>query len=114
MVCKRGELYMARLSADEDGGSLQEGIRPILIISNDKCNEHSPVISVVPLTTKLHKHNLPTHVLIEGCGLKRKSLVLAEQIISLNKTRIERYIGSIKESVYEKMVDQAIRIQLNV
>lgn len=113
MVCKRGELYMVRLSADEDG-SLQEGIRPILIISNDKCNEHSPVISVVPLTTKMNKHRLPTHVLIEGCGLKRKSLVLAEQIISINKTKLERYIGSIKESVYEKRVDQAIRIQLNV
>ena len=41
MGCKRGDIYMARLSADEDGGSLQEGMRPILIISNDKANEHS-------------------------------------------------------------------------
>lgn len=114
MVCKRGELYMARLSADEDGGSLQEGIRPILIISNDKCNEHSPVISVVPLTTKLNKHRLPTHVLIEGCGLRTKSLVLAEQILSINKTRLKRCLGSIKESVYEERVNQAIKIQLGV
>ena len=53
MGCKRGDIYMARLSADEDGGSLQEGMRPILIISNDKANEHSPVITIVPLMSKL-------------------------------------------------------------
>lgn len=53
MRCKRGDIYMARLSADEDGRSLREGMRSILIISNDKANEHSPVITIVPLMSKL-------------------------------------------------------------
>ncbi len=105
---------MARLSADEDGGSLQEGMRPILIISNDKANEHSPVITMVPLTSKLRKHRLPMHVLINKCGLVKPSLVLAEQMMSLKKTRLERKIGSIKETVYETQVNRAIKVQLNV
>ena len=112
MGCKRGDIYMARLSADEDGGSLQEGMRPILIISNDKANEHSSVITIVPLTSKLRKHRLPTHVLINKCGLVKPSIVLAEQIMSLNKTRLE--VGSIKETVYESQVDRTIKVQLNV
>ena len=114
MGCKRGDIYMARLSSDEDGGSLQEGMRPILIISNDKANEHSPVITIVPLTSKLRKHRLPTHVLINKCGLVKPSIVLSEQIISLNKTRLEGKVGSIKETVYESQVDRAIKVQLNV
>jgi len=114
MVCKRGELYMARLSADEDGGSLQEGIRPILIISNDQCNKYSPVVTIVPLTNKLRKNPLPTHVLVEGFGLKSKSLVLAGQIISINKSRLERYIGSIRKTEYETKINKALKIQLNV
>ena len=114
MGCKRGDIYMARLSADEDGGSLQEGMRPILIISNDKANEHSPVITIVPLTSKLRKHRLPTHILINKCGLIKPSLVLAKQIMLLNKTILERKLGSIKEIVYESQVDRAIKVQLNV
>lgn len=57
--CKRGDIYMAELSADEDGGSLHQGVRPILIISNDKANLYNPVVTVVPFTSKLRKHSLP-------------------------------------------------------
>ena len=85
-----------------------------MIISNDKANEHSPVITIVPLTSKLGKHRLPTHVLVNQCGLTKPSIVLAEQIMSLNKTRLKRRLGSIKETIYESQVDQAIKIQLNV
>lgn len=114
MMISRGDIYMARLAEDQDGGSLQEGVRPILVISNDKCNEHSPIITIVPFTTKLRKNPLPTHVVVEGCGLRTKSLVLAEQILSINKCRLERRLGSIRESQYEKKIDNAIKIQLNV
>lgn len=112
--CKRGDIYMAELSADEDGGSLQQGVRPILIISNDKANLYSPVVTVVPFTSKLRKHSLPTHVLVKACGLEKPSLVLAEQIMSLNKTRLGKRMGSIKETIYEPQVDQALKIQLNM
>lgn len=72
------------------------------------------MITIVPLTSKLRKHRLPTHVLINKCGLVKPSIVLAEQIMSLNKTRLERKVGSIKETVYESQVDRAIKVQLNV
>ena len=65
---------MAKLQSDEDNGSLQEGRSPILIISNDLANKHSPVVTIVPLTSKLRKNPLPTHVLIEGCGTLKKAL----------------------------------------
>jgi len=73
-MVRRGDTYMARLQSDEDGGSLQEGRRPILIISNDLANKHSPVVTIVPITSKLRKNPLPTHVLIEGCGTVKKAL----------------------------------------
>lgn len=114
MMISRGDIFMARLSADEDGGSIQEGRRPILIISNDLANKHSPVVTIVPITSKLRKKQLPTHVLIEGCGTVKKSIVLAGQIMSLNKSRLGKRMGSIKETVYESQVDKAIKIQLNV
>lgn len=85
-----------------------------LIISNDKANEHSPVITIVPLTSKLRRHRLPTHILINKCGLIKLILVLEKQIMSLNKTRFERKVGSIKEIIYESQVDRAIKVQLNV
>ena len=111
MMCKRGDIYMARLSDGE--GSLQQGIRPVLIISNDKCNEHSPVITIVPFTSR-RKNPLPTHVLIKKCGLTRPSLCLAEQIMSLNKCQLKEKLGSILETEYAEKVDKAIKIQLNV
>ena len=74
MMISRGDIYMAKLQSDEDNGSLQEGRRPILIISNDLANKHSPVVTIVPLTSKLRKNPLPTHVLIEGCGTLKKAL----------------------------------------
>lgn len=113
-VCKRGDIYMARLRADEDGGSLQEGVRPILVISNDKCNEHNPVITIVPLTSRLRKNPLPTHVLIKECGLVKPSIALAEQIMTLNKSRLGKRMGSIRATVYQTRVDRAIKVQLNV
>lgn len=113
-MCRRGDIYMARLSDDEDGGSLQEGMRPVLIVSNDMANEHSPVITIVPLTSQMRKKPLPTHVLIRECGLIKPSVVLAEQIMSLNKCRLENRMGSIKATMYEKKVDLAIKIQLNM
>lgn len=93
MCITRGEIYMARLDEDEEG-SLQSGIRPVLIISNNKANKFSPVITVVPLTSNLKKKKLPTHVAVDGCGI-RPSLVLAEQIMSLNQSRLLRRMGKL-------------------
>ncbi|MCM1220424.1 MAG: type II toxin-antitoxin system PemK/MazF family toxin [Lachnospiraceae bacterium] len=115
MMISRGDIYMAILPPDEDGESLQQGRRPILVISNNLANKNSPVLTVLPLSSRLRKKPLPTHVIIEGCGTQKKSIVLAEQIMRLNKKRIlGRRMGTIKETVYESQVDQAIKIQLGV
>lgn len=112
--CKRGDIYMAVLDADRHGESVQEGTRPVLVVSNDQCNAHSPVITAVPFTSRRRKRRLPTHVLVWGCGLAGPSVALAEQIMTLNKGRLKRRMGSIRETVYQTKVDQAIKIQLSV
>lgn len=113
MCCKKGDIFWAELG-DNQEGSLQAGVRPVLVVSNDKANEHSPVITIIPITSKMGKAKLPTHVLIEECGLKQPSIALAEQITSINKDRLDGKIGSIQSTVYVGMVRKAIQIQLNL
>lgn len=113
MCCKRGDIFWAELGENAEG-SLQAGARPVLVVSNDKANEFSPVITVIPITSKMVKANLPTHVLIEACGLKKPSIALAEQITSINKDKLDRKIGSIQRTVYAGLVRKAIQIQLNL
>lgn len=118
-MCEYGDIYIAELGMDSKGilqseGSLQNGVRPIIVISNNKANRYSPVISIIPMTTSKKKRNLPTHVFIKDCGLSCPSIVLAEQITSLNQSRLKRKIGSIRGTVYEEKVKKAIGIQLNL
>lgn len=108
---RKGEIYMADLGEDE--GSLQAGIRPVIIVSNNAANEHSPVITVIPMTTK-SKKRLPTHVCVQNCGLAKPSMALAEQITSINKSQITKKMGSIQQTIYEEQVATAIRIQLSM
>lgn len=100
---KRGELWIA----DLDGiGSEQMGVRPVLIIQNDVGNQHSPVTIVAPLTTKIYKAEIPTHVLIEnlkGTGLKTPSMILMEQIRTIDKTRLRQKIGIVDVTVLTKV-----------
>ncbi|MCL2047367.1 MAG: type II toxin-antitoxin system PemK/MazF family toxin [Defluviitaleaceae bacterium] len=91
---KRGELYYARLNPVV--GSEQGDTRPVLIISNDIGNTHSPTVIVIPLTGRLRKPRLPTHVFIpQGHGPEAHSIALAEQIRTIDRSRIDRYIGRI-------------------
>lgn len=110
-MCRRGDIFWAELEGDA-GSSMQAGRRPVLVISNDKANQHSPVITIIPITSKMGKAKLPTHVLIEECGLSSPSIALAEQITSINKERLGRKIGSIQHTAYVGMVKKAIGIQL--
>ena len=112
-MCKIGDIYMATLDVDSEG-SLQSGIRHVLIVSNDKANEFSPVITVIPFTSRLGKRRLPTHVYMINCGLDRPSIALAEQITSINKSRLTKKVGSIKDTVYEEQIKNAIEVQLNI
>lgn len=77
-----GDIFWAQLDEDMHGGSLQTGFRPVLIVSNDKANQYSPVVTIVPITSKIGKKRLPTHVFINGCGLRQRSRAdhIAKQI----------------------------------
>ncbi len=110
-MCRRGDIFWAELEG-EAGSSMQAGARPVLVVSNNKANQYSSVITVIPITSKMGKTKLPTHVLIKECGLSKPSIALAEQITSINKDRLERKMGSIQHTVYVGLVKKAIGIQL--
>jgi len=91
----RGELYIADL--DPVVGSEQGGLRPVLVIQNDMGNRYSPTVIVLAITSQLQKARLPTHVLLSasGHGLERDSVVLAEQVRTLDKRRLRERIGRL-------------------
>jgi len=107
---KRGDIYYAYLNPVV--GSEQGDCRPVLIVQNDIGNEHSPTVIVTPLTRNLRKNPLPTHVLIpKFSGLDRDSLVLAEQIRTIDRSRLSNYIGHISKEI-QPAIDDALEIGL--
>lgn len=96
----RGEVYYADLSPVI--GSEQGGIRPVLIIQNNVGNRYSPTIIVAAITSKTDKKRLPTHVDI-GDVLSKESIVLLEQIRTIDKARLKQKIGVVKEDIMKKI-----------
>ena len=106
MVIKRGDMFYADLSPVV--GSEQGGIRPVVIIQNDLGNKYSPTVIAAAITSQMGKTKLPTHIEIESkdCGLKNDSVILAEQIRTIDKSRLKEKIGHIEdESVMNKIND---------
>ena len=105
---KRGDIYYAYLNPVI--GSEQGDCRPVLIVQNNTGNEHSPTVIITPLTRNLRKNPLPTHVLLpKSCGLDRDSLVLAEQIRTIDRSRLSNYIGRIDRET-QSAVDNALAV----
>ena len=111
MEIKRSEIYYADLNPVK--GSEQGGIRPVLIIQNDKGNKHSPTTIVAAITSKLDKHRLPTHVGVKMDGLPLNSLVLLEQICTMDKSRILEYVGILDDETMAQ-VDAALIISIGI
>lgn len=109
----RGDLFSACL--DPVVGSEQGGIRPVLVIQNDVGNRYSPTVIVLAITGQQNKAHLPTHVSVPAgdCGLLKDSVVLAEQIRTLDKRRLKEKIGSVSPEVMAR-VTKALRISLDV
>ena len=109
----RGDLFSACL--DPVVGSEQGSIRPVLVIQNDVGNRYSPTVIVLAITGQVNKARLPTHVPIacEGTGLQKDSVVLAEQIRTLDKRRLRERIGTLKPEVMDN-VTTALKISLGV
>ena len=98
MVIKRGDIFYADLRPVV--GSEQGGIRPVLIIQNDVGNRHSPTVICAAITSKMNKAKLPTHIEVGGgtCGLAKDSVVLLEQIRTLDKKRLKEKMGTLDVS----------------
>ena len=116
-MCKRGDIYFVDFGQNIDTRK-QSGIRPAVVVSNNKANLYSPVITVVPLTSKIHKKRfLPTHVHIPvsaGCGLSCVSIALAEQVVAIDKDTLLDKKGSITSNVIMEKITKAIQIQIGV
>lgn len=109
-MVKRGDLYYADLSPVI--GSEQGGIRPVLIVQNDIGNKHSPTIIAAAITSQINKAKLPTHIELDTtCGLPKDSVVLTEQIRTLDKRRLMDKIGSLDETIMQR-VNSALLISL--
>ena len=107
---KRGELYYADLSPVM--GSEQGGVRPVLIVQNDIGNKYSPTVIVAAITSQINKAKIPTHIELKKIyGLSKDSVLLTEQIRTLDKRRLKERIGILDEKCM-KDVNQALLISL--
>ena len=109
----RGDIYYADLTPAI--GSEQGGVRPVLIIQNDMGNRHSPTVIAAAITSQLNKAKLPTHIelLDPHCGLTKDSVVLLEQIRTLDKKRLRERMGRLDEEMMEQ-VDTAIAVSFGL
>ena len=114
MMIKRGDMFYDDLSPVV--GSEQGGIRPVLIIQNDTGNKYSPTVIAAAITSQTGKNKLPTHIEIgsENVGLKSDSVVLAEQIRTIDKSRLKEKIGHIDDKKIMNKVNDAIGISFGL
>ncbi len=112
LVVHRGDIYLADLG--EGVGSEQRGERPVLIVQNNKGNIFSPTVTVLPITTKIHKsEGMPTHVILDHVnGLSEKSAIMAEQITTIDKSKLIRKLGILDKRFMNKVVNPKLLIQL--
>ena len=103
MTVKRGDIYYADLSPVI--GSEQGGIRPVLIVQNDVGNKFSPTVIAAAITSQRDKTNLPTHIKVDadGCGLSKDSIVLLEQIRTIDKKRLKEKTGCLAAEDLQKI-----------
>ena len=111
---KRGDIYYADLSPVV--GSEQGGVRPVLIIQNDTGNRYSPTVIAAAITSQTGKARLPTHIALpvnENCGLNRDSIILLEQVRTLDKKRLRERMGKVDGTVMQR-VDAAIAVSFGL
>lgn len=108
---KRGDILLADLNPII--GSEQGGERPVLVVQNDVGNLHSPTIVVAIISSKVEKGRLPTHVFIQRGVLPLDSIICVEQIRTIDKSRVFRYLGTLPKDEMQK-VDKALKISVGV
>ncbi len=113
MSIKRGEIYYADLSPVI--GSEQGGVRPVLIVQNNVGNKHSPTVIAAAITSQKEKAKLPTHIELQGnnCGLAKDSVVLLEQIRTIDKKRLKEKMGELNINSMSQ-VNSALQISFGL
>ena len=110
MLIKRGDIFYADL--DPVVGSEQGGVRPVLVVQNNVGNKHSATVVVVPISS-VRKKDLPVHIQIRYSGVPRNSTVLAEQIRTIDRRRLQKYVGSLDRE-FMKEIDRILKISIGV
>lgn len=113
MVVKRGDIFYADLSPVV--GSEQGGVRPVLVVQNDIGNKFSPTVIVAAVTSQINKAKLPTHIEIcaNDFGLAKDSVILLEQIRTIDKKRLREKIGKLDDAQMER-VGEAMAISFGI
>ncbi|MCR4420504.1 MAG: type II toxin-antitoxin system PemK/MazF family toxin [Clostridia bacterium] len=113
MLVRRGDIFYAQLNPVV--GSEQGGTRPVLVIQNDIGNQYSPTTIVAAITSQINKAKLPTHVEIaaDRSGLERDSVILLEQIRTIDKSRLKQKVSFLDEETMLK-VNHAIEVSLGL
>ncbi|MEA5050484.1 MAG: type II toxin-antitoxin system PemK/MazF family toxin [Oscillospiraceae bacterium] len=113
MNVRRGEVFYADLSPVV--GSEQGGVRPVLIVQNDVGNRYSPTVIAAAITSKSDKTDLPTHIRLRAgeCGLSRDSIVLLEQIRTIDKRRLRERMGAVNDSAMGK-INEALSVSFGL
>ena len=113
MIIKRGDIFYADLSPVV--GSEQGGIRPVLVIQNDLGNKYSPTVIAIAITSQINKAKLPTHIEINAIshGLQKDSVILAEQIRTIDKKRLREKIGHLNSDLMQ-CVNEALAISFGM
>ena len=113
MVVKRGDIFYADLSPVV--GSEQGGVRPVLVVQNDVGNKFSPTVIISAITSQINKAKLPTHIEItaDEYGLAKDSVILLEQIRTIDKKRLKERIGRLDDELMQ-MVDDALTVSFGL
>lgn len=112
---KCGQIWMCQLTSKD--GSIQNGYRPVFILSNNKNNTYAPTLNVIPLTTKMNKRQLPIHVELwdyQKYGLRKPSTMLIEQITTIPTVNLDKCIGNVDDVDILKNIWVAISVQFPI
>lgn len=112
-MIKRGDIYYADLSPVV--GSEQGGVRPVLIVQNDVGNKFSPTVIAAAITSQKYKTNLPTHIRVNAdeCGLAKDSIVLLEQVRTIDKKRLKERMGNLDDNDMDR-IDRALSVSFGL
>lgn len=112
MVIERMKIYLAGLEDKEDS-FVQSGTRPVIVLQNNAGNRSSPTVIVAPITSKLEKPHLPTHVVLGQSNLQKQSMVLLEQVMTIDQKLLIKEYGEIGEQD-TKSVERALKVSFGL